>query len=267
MTDINSGNMEIRVILRIGAILAGTAGLVLFLLPVFTGRIINIGNMTGLIVSSCLLFYGRFQTRLHAAAAGIPEKGLPVKCAAAAGAFLLSAVLITAAVLTAVMVRETFRKPPEGAAVIVLGCQVKGDRPSLMLLSRVEAAASWMQEHPGCLCIVSGGKGEDEEISEAECMRRLLTERGIAGERILMEDRSVSTRENLLFSARILKEKGLDAKAAIVTSGFHACRAHLIARSLGIEDGSVPAGSPWWLLPTFYVRELYGLLFQILAGR
>lgn len=253
--------------MKTGAILAGTAGLVLFLLPVFTGRIINIGNVTGLIVSSCLLFYGIFQTSLHNAFAGISRAGLPVKCAAAAAGLFLICVLITAAVLTAMMVRETFRKPPEGAAVIVLGCQVKGDRPSRMLLTRVEAAAGWMKKHPDCLCIVSGGKGEDEEISEAECMRRLLTERGIAGERILLEDRSVSTRENLLFSSRILKDKGLALKAAIVTSEFHSCRAHLIARSLGLEDGAVPAGSPWWLLPTFYVRELYGLLFQILTAR
>lgn len=257
--------MEFRTIIKTGAILAGTAGLVLFLLPVFTGRIVNIGNVTGLIVSSCLLFYGIFQTRLHTAAAGISRAGLPVKWAAAAGGLFLTCVLITAAVLTAMMVRETFRKPPEGAAVIVLGCQVKGDRPSRMLLTRVDAAAGWLEKHPGCLCIVSGGKGEDEEISEAECMRRLLTERGIAKERILLEDRSVSTRENLLFSARILKEKGLAPGAAIVTSEFHSCRAHLIARSLGLEDGAVPAGSPWWLLPTFYVRELYGLLFQILT--
>lgn len=262
--------MEFRTIIKTGAILAGTAGLVLFLLPVFTGRIVNIGNVTGLIVSSCLLFYGIFQTRLHAAAAGIagsPGAGLPVKWAAGAAGLFLTCVLITAAVLTAMMVRETFRKPPEGAAVIVLGCQVKGDRPSRMLLTRVDAAAGWLEKHPDCLCIVSGGKGEDEEISEAECMRRLLTERGIAQERILLEDRSVSTRENLLFSARLLKEKGLAPRAAIVTSEFHSCRAHLIARSLGLEDGAVPAGSPWWLLPTFYVRELYGLLFQILTVR
>lgn len=264
---INRTGMEIRIIMKTGATLAGAAGLVLFLLPVFTGRIVNIGNVTGLIVSSCLLFYGRFQTRLHAAAAGIQQAGLPVKCAAAAAGLFLSAVLITAAALTVIMVRETFRKPPEGAAAIVLGCQVKGDRPSRMLLTRVEAAAAWLEEHPDALCIVSGGKGEDEEITEAECMRRLLTERGIPGERILLEDRSVSTRENLLFSARILREKGLPPKTAIVTSEFHSCRAHLIARSLGLEDGAVPAASPWWLLPTFYVRELYGLLFQIVAGR
>lgn len=259
--------MEFRIIVKTGAILAGAAGLVLFLLPVFTGRIVNIGNVTGLIVSSCLLFYGGFQTGLHAAAAGLPRAGFPVRCAAGAAGLFLSAVLITAAALTVIMVRETRRRPPEGATAIVLGCQVKGDRPSRMLLTRVEAAAAWLEEHPGALCIVSGGKGEEEEISEAECMRRLLTERGIAGERILLEDRSVSTRENLLFSARILEEKGLAHGAAIVTSEFHSCRAHLIARSLGLEDGAVPAGSPWWLLPTFYVRELYGLLFQIASGR
>jgi hypothetical protein len=152
-----------------------------------------------------------------------------------------------------------------------LGCEVKGDQPSRMLTARLETAIAWLQDHPDVYCVVSGGTGEDEMISEAECMYRYMTAHGIAPERIIREDRSVSTRENLSFSLQKLQEAGLlpasgsmeGAQIAVVTNEFHACRALCIAGDLGIRAGSVPASSPWWLLPTFYVRELYGLLYQI----
>ena len=102
-------------------------------------------------------------------------------------------------------------------------------------------------------------------------MFRYMSARGIAPERLIKEDRSTSTRENLLFSVGRLEEAGLlstsgdggGTQIAVVTNEFHACRAHLIAKKLGFRAGTVSAPSPWWLLPTFYVRELYGLLYQI----
>jgi uncharacterized SAM-binding protein YcdF (DUF218 family) len=169
------------------------------------------------------------------------------------------------------MVRAALKKPDPDANVIVLGCEVKGERPSRMLTGRMDTAIEYLQEHPGLYCVLSGGRGENEKISEAECMFRYMTGRGISPERLIKEDRSVSTRENLLFSLQKLQEAGLAGTAgthapleiAIVTNEFHACRAGLIARQLGLRAGSVPAASPWWLLPTFYVRELYGLLYQL----
>ena len=102
-------------------------------------------------------------------------------------------------------------------------------------------------------------------------MFRYMTDRGIAPERLIKEERSVSTRENLRFSLQKLRDAGLASDSgdrdsleiAIVTNEFHACRAGLIAKELGMKAGFVPAASPWWLLPTFYVRELYGLLYQM----
>mgnify|MGYP002868976764 CR=1 FL=1 len=139
-------------------------------------------------------------------------------------------------------------------------------------------------------------KAADGDTAPVNGMYRYLTGRGIDPGRILQEDRSVSTRENLLFSAKVLRdaqeasgqeksrvteeasgqEKSRDSEgspdleaagarnAAIVTNEFHACRALLIAKDLGLEAGAVPAATPWWLFPTFYVRELYGILYQIL---
>lgn len=246
---------------------AGTGLLICFLLPVFTGRILNIGNVTGLVISTCLLFYGLRQAPVHEALGRIRTEGpLPARIALAAAGILCAGIALTALLLTCMMVRAALKEPAEDANVIVLGCEVKGEKPSLMLSGRIYAAVHYLQRHPGALCVVSGGTGEGEKISEAECMYRSMTAQGIEPARILLEDRSVSTRENLLFSMRKLEEAGAgdNRRIAVVTNEFHACRAHLIAKKLGLQAGSVVSRTPWWLFPTFYVRELYGLLYQLL---
>ncbi len=264
------GNVNTDVIRTISALL-GAAGIFVFVLPVFTGRILNIGNLTGLGVSLCFLLYGLRQSRIHALTAGCWREGGALRGLLLAAGILLAAIAGTALILSAMMVRAALKKPDPGANVIVLGCEVKGERPSRMLTGRMDTAIEYLQEHPDLYCVLSGGRGENEKISEAECMFRYMTARGISPDRLIKEEESVSTRENLRFSMQKLNEAGLagtpDSHApveiAIVTNEFHACRAGLIAKQLGLNAGSVPAASPWWLLPTFYVRELYGLLYQM----
>ena len=251
--------------IRIIAVLTGAAGLFIFILPVFTGRILHIGNIAGTAVSACLLLYGIENERIRAMASAAWRSGALPRAALILAGSAAAAIAVTTVILTVMIVKAAGIRPSSDAPVIVLGCQVKGERPSLMLTGRMDAAIRYLQDHPDVLCVVSGGKGDGEMITEAECMFRYMTARGIEPDRILCEDRSTSTRENLLFSLQILREKGLQdiRDVALVTNEFHACRAHLIAKKLGLKAGIVPAASPWWLLPSFYVRELFGLLYQI----
>ncbi|MDO5133268.1 MAG: YdcF family protein [Eubacteriales bacterium] len=252
--------------------LAGGFGFLWFLLPVFTGRILNIGNATGMAVSVCLLFYGMRREKVHAALSGLWKAGGIRRGAVCAAGITAALIAAAALLLTCMMIRAACRKPSPDAAVIVLGCQVKGEAPSLMLTRRMDAAVRFLRTNPDAVCIASGGKGEGENISEAECIFRYMTAQGIAPERVLKEDRSTSTRENILFSLRLLEQtRGLPAEdsgaelpgIAVATNEFHACRAHLAAKKLGFSCGTVSADTPWWLFPTFYVRELYGLLYEI----
>ena len=146
--------------------------------------------------------------------------------------------------------------------LIVLGCGVNGDRPSLMLTERLDAAYDYLNTHEEVVCILSGGQGKGENISEAECMYRYLTEKGIARDRLYKEDRSTSTRENLLYSKKIIEEKNLDPQVIIVTNEFHEYRASVIAEHTGIKPSAVCGKTAWWLLPTYYLRELYGIVFE-----
>lgn len=149
-----------------------------------------------------------------------------------------------------------FEKPLEKTeAVIILGCQVRGEEPSAMLKNRLDAALDVLRENPEAVCIASGGKGDNENISEAECMRRYLIANGIEDERIIIEDKSASTEENLAFSREILGNLGISDNIMIVTSEFHQYRASVYAKKNGLQTGAHSAQTPVYNLLNYWVRE------------
>lgn len=157
------------------------------------------------------------------------------------------------------------RSAEEPQAVIVLGCQIRGETPSTMLAKRCDAALETLSAHPNAVCVVSGGQGKGEDISEAEAMRRYLAERGVPEERIVIEDKSASTRENIRFSAELLKERGIDS-AVIVTNDFHQYRADIYARRNGLTVGHHSNKTPRLNLLNYWVREWAALFSAVIFG-
>ncbi len=151
-------------------------------------------------------------------------------------------------------------------AVVILGCQVRGEDPSVMLTRRLNAALEVLEANPGAICVTSGGQGKGEHISEAEAMRRYLTERGISGERIFLEDQSVNTYENINFSAEILRERGITENIVIATNEFHQYRAYVFAKREGLETGAHSAATKPANLPNYWVREWAALFHQLILG-
>lgn len=149
--------------------------------------------------------------------------------------------------------------------VIVLGCQILGETPTDMLCDRLDAALELLEENPGALCVVSGGQGNLEDISEAEAMRRYLNANGIADERIITEDRSTTTDENIRFTAELLSEIGISDNITIVTNEFHQYRADIFARRAGLTVGHHSARTSPRLLLNQWVREWGALAVAILT--
>ncbi len=241
----------------------GMVFIVWFVLPVLTHRVFNIGNLTGLCIGMLLFCIGYFDQEFAKFLALLQQHrmGRIFLCAIV---LLIFVVVVTAVAETFLIIHAASKKPEKNATLIILGCQVNGEEASLSLRERLDAAIRYLHENETCVCIVSGGQGSGEQISEAECMYRYLIRHGIPSSRIFKEDQSTSTRENLEYSKRILVEHGLNQKIAIATSEYHEYRAFLIARSLGLSAGAVPGQTAWWLFPTFFVRELYGILYQML---
>ena len=238
-------------------------GFLLFASPVAIYGVFNIGNIAGM-----LLFGGAFVCVLLRKKLKTAWRKKGGKIAISVAAALLAAGLTVAAVTGVKIVKAAANAPKEDEActVVVLGCRVYDSGPSRMLISRVNAAAAFLKAHPDVYCVVSGGQGEDEPMSEAQCMYDMLVDRDIAPERILTEDASCSTRENIEFSLAIIKEKGLPERLALVTNEYHLCRAAMLASEYGCESRAIGARSQYILLPTYFVREIFGVLWEELTG-
>ena len=248
-------------ILQIALIAIGVLGLIWFLTPYAVGRIMNLGNGTGAVIMALIIAYGAFMPQINQTIKKMNDTKFG-KVILTGILIIVVAVVSLAAVETAFMIKAATAKPSEEATVVVLGCRAYGSRPSIMLASRLDAAYEYLTKHPDAICIVSGGQGPDESMPEAECMYLYLTEKGIAPERIYQENRSTSTRENLLFSQEIIEEEGFNPEIAIVTNEYHEYRAGMIADALEMEYSAVPARTPLWLFPTYYIRELYGIIYE-----
>lgn len=234
-----------------------------FAIPFVARGILNIGNVTGMLLAAMLCGYGVFYVKVHLWLAKFWQCGLG-KVVTVAVVLIVILVFGIVVAETIGMVRVARNHPPQNTTAVVLGCSVKGTKPSRVLEERLEAAYDYLIENPEVYCVLSGGQGEGEDISEAECMYRYLTEKGIAPERLLCEDKSTTTEENLLFSKALLEERGISGDITIVTSEFHAYRAAKMAERLGMNSYSTPSHTFFLYLPTYYVRELYGILYYVI---
>lgn len=133
-----------------------------------------------------------------------------------------------------------------------------------MLRQRIEAATEYLEKNPDSKAVLSGGQGPDEKISEAECMRRELVRRGIAADRLYLEDHSTSTEENVAFSAKIIEQNGLNRHVTVVTSDFHCRRGMLLCQRAGLTASSTPAATDVYLLGTYWMREMLAVVKTVL---
>ena len=232
-----------------------------FLLPFMVAGILNIGNITGMLIATLFAAYMIFMPVVHDWVQSLWNAG-KMRGLLIGGAVLVVGIALIAMIETGCMVSANAKKPVENATAVVLGCRVYGERASLSLVERLEAAQKYLEENPGAVCVVSGGQGPGENITEAECMYRWLVEKGIDANRIYKEERSTSTDENIAFSKDVIKENGLNDKIAIVTSEYHSYRATVIAQKNGLSYGTAPGQTAIWLFPTYYIRELYGILAE-----
>lgn len=166
--------------------------------------------------------------------------------------------------LSALMFRAgKMNPPPEGeepTTLVVLGCLVRENGPSLMLRRRVETALDYLRKNPEAVVVVSGGQGEEEPMSEAQAMEEYLLANGIEQDRIYKEDRSTNTRQNIAFSAEIIRTEALPERLVTVTDSYHQMRAGIYARTQGFtEVYSCSSRCPWGLLPSYGVREMLAI--------
>jgi uncharacterized SAM-binding protein YcdF (DUF218 family) len=241
-------------LLRIAVFLAAAVGFAWFLIPI-GWHVLNIGNASGLAVCLLLMVLAACWGKIRAAG----EHSKPVRVFFTALVVLLCAGAVWSGAMTVCMLSGAAAAPAEDGVAVVLGSMVNGTSPSADLWSRIAAASSYLKEHPGVKCIASGGQGPGESVTEASVIKECLVADGIDADRILTEERSRSTKENLSNSMELAAQNGLGRKFAIITDDYHEFRACSVARKLGLEPYAVPAKTPWFILSSCWGREVLAL--------
>ena len=149
----------------------------------------------------------------------------------------------------------------EEDVVIVLGAGINGENVTRPLARRLDAAIAYWHQNPDAYIITTGGLGNRATITEAEAMARYLIRRGVPEERILLEDQSTSTHENLTFAKEMLDAHFSDGiRAVLITNDFHIYRAVRTARYVGIDVARKGAYTDWYTWPVNYLREMLAVI-------
>lgn len=182
----------------------------------------NVGNLLTLLLGMVILFTAIFFEKLNKW-----FKIILISC--------ISVAVVCSSIL--ILYGKTDNVTYKEDAVIVLGAAVHGKTPSLTLKRRLETAVKYYNQNPEVIIVVSGGKGPQEDITEAEAMKQYLIKKGVAQDNIIKEESATSTYENFVFSKLILDEKFKnDYSVAFITNEYHILRAGACANRAGIKN-------------------------------
>lgn len=176
--------------------------------------------------------------------------------------FVVCAVLFLGVfgVAQSAIIKNAVQEPEKNADyIVVLGARVNGTRVTLNLKYRLDVALDYLNENEGTKVVVSGGQGKGEDITEAKAMSDYLVRNGIKSDRIILEDKSKNTNENLKFTAELIGSK--TKKVVIVSNDFHIYRAKCIAKKMGYNDVSgASAKTKPITIPNSFVREAFAVI-------
>lgn len=260
--------MSIRVTIRgklgVFLIILGILGIADFAMLFLVTGILNLGYVLPALIGIAFTIYGIYNIRNKNRPFRLDT--LPKKLAAGLLAiWLLSFIAIEGLILSAAWTRD------EAGVdyLVVLGAGLRGGRPTAVLLARLEKAADYLDENPGLKVVVSGGRGPGETISEAEAMKKWLTDKGISGDRILTESGSTSTMENFTYTRALLRgiDKRQRLRIMIITNDFHMLRAKMLAARAGFVPYGISAQTYIYVLPNCYGREYFALIKSFFLDR
>lgn len=146
--------------------------------------------------------------------------------------------------------------------IIVLGAGLLGDKVPPLLASRIDRGIALLSRNPGAALIMSGGQGPGEDLPEGRAMARYAIDKGVDPARILVDDRSANTEENLRFSMDIIAAHSQNSRPriALVTTAYHVFRALILAKKLGVRCVGYGAKTRWYFTLNAILREFAGYL-------
>ena len=190
---------------------------------------------------------------------------------------LIAAALVCFGVLEGVVLSGAQTQVASGAdapeVMVIFGCKAEPWGPSELLRDRLDTALDYLEEHPDMKVVVTGGQGSDEPVTEAQCMYDYLTEHGVEGENIILEDRASNTWENIKYTQELFQSGEVEptGKILAVSSGFHLARIRMLwAREWEGTYTLSTLAAPASHIPSrlkMYVREPLALVKSFLFDR
>ena len=177
---------------------------------------------------------------------------------------LVAGLILFAVVEDKILKGFSAKGDPDLDYLIVLGSQVREDGPSRVLRYRLDTASDYLTENENTLCIVSGGQGLNEPYPEADGMKTYLVGRGIPEERIILENTSLTTTENIANSKKLIDPE--KDTVGIVTNDFHVYRGTALAKKAGLNAVGIAAPSSVPFLPNNMFREFFAVIKEFLQG-
>ena len=177
----------------------------------------------------------------------------------ALGVLMAAALIVVIGVESRIIAGSLAAPEPNADYVVVLGARVKDSGPSRLLNERIAKAAEYLRDNENTVAILCGAQGSDEPMTEAQAMYRALVARGIDANRLLIEDQSTNTTENLKNAAAMMTSK--DASVVVTTTGYHMYRALQAARAQGLTHVSGNSSACARLtLVNYYMREFLAVM-------
>lgn len=172
------------------------------------------------------------------------------------------------AFLTYSILYATLSRKRDYNYIIIHGAGLRdGEHVTPLLASRIDTAIKAFKAgtDPNVKLIASGRQGKDEVISEAEAISRYALDKGIPADRILLENRSATTWQNLRMSKEVATaDSGMpDPHFLFVTSNYHVLRTAFYARKIGLKGDGLGAGTAGYYIPTAFLREYVAILVKL----
>ena len=158
--------------------------------------------------------------------------------------------------LSAVFNLFHLKKKRDADYIIVLGAGIIGSRVTPLLAARIEKGIELLCYNPNAVLIMSGGQGSGEDIPESKAMADYALDKGVDVEKIILEQKSVSTQENLCFSRELMNKQ--KPQIIIVTTAYHVFRALILAKQQGIRCVGFGAKTKWYFTLNAFIREFVG---------
>ncbi|MGY3715066.1 YdcF family protein [Sutcliffiella cohnii] len=181
---------------------------------------------------------------------------------------ILTILLAIYFIIIHLLISNTAAETPKENAdyILILGARLHGERMSLSLYYRALEALEYVERNPNTIIIASGGQGPGEDITEAEAIKRFMLEHGIEQERIILEDTSTTTYENLMNSYSLIEDD--NKTVVIVSNDFHLFRAKMIAERVGFNNiSTLSAETPKVAKVKLWFREYFAVLKSWLIDR